>query len=154
MAANSPSLAASAVTSSTHHILPAGTLKGTRVHNFAGEELGKVDEFVLDFDSGRISYVVVSVGGFLGIGDKLFPVPWELFTMHTGDHEFFLDVDKQMLLDAPSFERTKWPDLGLNAWSAAVQAHYAQKPYWNSDITDAGDYVGDDLLDKPDRDRI
>src|SRR4051812_35624056 len=99
MAANSPSLTGSAVTSSTHHILPAGTLRGTRVHNFAGEELGKVDEFVLDFDSGRISFVVVSVGGFLGIGDKLFPVPWELFTMRTGEHEFFLDVDKQMLLD-------------------------------------------------------
>lgn len=153
MAPNLPTAATPAVIQKPR-VLAASSLRGARVRNFAGEDLGRVDEFVIDLDSGRITYVVVSMGGFLGIGDKLYAVPWELFSTHPGDHEFFLDVEKQMLLDAPGFERNRWPDMGDPAWAAAIHAHYAQKPYWNSDITDAGDYVGDDRLDKPDRDRI
>jgi len=141
MATNSPSAEVM-----PPRVLAVGSLRGARVHNFAGEQLGKVDDFAVDFDSGRISYVIVTLGGgFLGIGDRLFAVPWELFSFRTGDHELFADMEKQMLLDAPSFERSKWPDMSDENWSAAIRAHYAQKPYWNSDITDAGDYVGDDL---------
>src|SRR5258708_756370 len=99
MATNSLSLA------TAHHVHAASTWTGARVHNFAGQDLGKVDDFVLDFDSGRIAYVVVSVGGFLGLGDKLFAVPWDLFSVRTEDHVLFLDMEKQMLLDGPSFER-------------------------------------------------
>jgi sporulation protein YlmC with PRC-barrel domain len=137
-----------------HRILAAGSLKGTKVHNFAGEDLGKVDDFVLDLDSGRIAYVVLSIGGFLGIGDRLHAVPWELFSTTKQDHDLFIDVEKQMLIDAPFFERSAWPAFDDPEWSARLHAHYAQKPYWNSDITDAGDYTGDDRIDKSDRDRI
>ena len=144
-----------AVSATTNRrMLAISTLRGSHVGNCAGEELGKVDDFVVDLESGRIAYVIVSLGGFLGIGDKLVPVPWEFFSFRTEDHELFVDVEKQMLLDAPSFERSKWPDLGDEAWVGRIHGHFAQKPYWNSDITDAGDYVGDDRLDNPDRDRI
>jgi sporulation protein YlmC with PRC-barrel domain len=135
-------------------ILATSALKGSRVGNFAGEDLGKVDDLVVDIASGRLEYVVVTMGGFLGIGDKLCAVPWELFTVRAADHEFLLDIEKQMLLDAPAFERSKWPDMSDDAWGAAIHSHFAQKPYWNSDVTYAGDYAGDDTLDKPDRDRI
>src|SRR5580692_8945399 len=128
---------------STPRILATSALKGSRVGNFAGQDLGKVDDLVIDVNTGRLGYVIVSMGGFLGIGDKLFAVPWELFTVRVGDHEFLLDIEKQMLQDAPSFERTKWPDMSDDAWAASIHSHFAQKPYWNSDITYAGDYVGD-----------
>jgi sporulation protein YlmC with PRC-barrel domain len=154
MATNPQGVADPATQTSIHNVLAVSALRGSRVHNFAGEVLGKVDEFVVDLDSGRISYVVLSLGGFLRFGDRLFPVPWQLFSTRPESHEFFLDMDKQMLLDAPSFERSRWPDMEDAAWTSNIHAHYAQKPYWNSDITDAGDYVGNDLLDKPDRDRI
>jgi sporulation protein YlmC with PRC-barrel domain len=154
MAPNPPPMAPSAAAATTHRVLAASSQKGAQVHNFAGEQLGKVDDFVLDFDSGRIAFVIVSVGGFLGFGDKLFAVPWDLFSTRKDHHEFFLDVEKQMLLDAPGFERSAWPDMGDPSWAAKVHAHFAQKPYWNSEITDAGDYVGDNRYDKPDRDRI
>jgi len=154
MATNTHSMATSNFSASHHRVHAVSALKGARVHNFAGEDLGKVDDFVMDFDSGRVAYVVVAVGGFLGMGDRLFPVPWDLFTTRTEDHEFFLDVEKQMLLDAPAFDRSNWPDMGDQAWAAELTAHYSQKPYWNSDITEAGDYTGDDRLDKSDRDRI
>ena len=90
-----------------------------------------------------MGYVIVSKGGFLGIGDKLCAVPWELFTVRAADHEFLLDVEKQMLQDAPAFERSHWPDMSDGAWAESIQSHFAQKPYWNSDVTFAGDYTGE-----------
>jgi sporulation protein YlmC with PRC-barrel domain len=135
-------------------MLAASALKGSRVGNFAGEDLGKVDDLVADVTTGCLRFVIVSMGGFLGIGDRLRAVPWELFTVRAADHEFLLDIEKRMLLDAPSFERAKWPDMSDGAWAASIHSHFSQKPYWNSDITCAGDYTGDDRLDKPDRDRI
>jgi sporulation protein YlmC with PRC-barrel domain len=139
---------------STPRLLSASALKGSRVGNFAGEDLGKVDDLIVDTDKGCFGYVIVSQGGFLGIGDKLIAVPWELVTVRPADHEFLLDIEKQMLLDAPSFERNHWPDMSDGAWAAMIHSHFAQKPYWNSEVTDAGDYIGDDRLDKPDRDRL
>ena len=154
MAFNSPGAGEPAAGVKARRVLPTGSMKGAHVRNFAGEDLGKVDEFVVDFDSGRIAYVVVAVGGFLGIGEKLYAVPWDLFSVRLDDYEFYVDVDKQMLLDAPGFERSQWPDMGDAQWGDGIKTHYSQKPYWNSDITDAADYVGDDRLDKPDRDRL
>jgi hypothetical protein len=124
-------------------------VKEARVCNFSGEELGKVDEFVIDFDIGRIAYVVVAVGGFIGIGEKLFAVPWELFSIRADDHAFFLDVENQMLLDAPGFDKSRWPDMADASWGARIHSHFARKPYWESDITEAGDYAGDAPIAKP-----
>ena len=88
------------------------------------------------------------------MGEKLYAVPWELFSIRADEHALFVDIDKQMLLDAPGFERNRWPDMTDEQWAEGIHAHYAQKPYWNSDVTDAGDYVGNDTFDKADRDRI
>jgi hypothetical protein len=151
MTFNSRGQAEPSAPATAHRVLPTGNTKGAHVRNFAGEDLGKVDELVVDFDSGRIAYVIVAVGGFLGIGEKLHAVPWDLFTVRMDDHEFLVDVDKQMLLDAPGFERGQWPDMGDARWGDGIRSHFSQKPYWNSDITDAADYTGDDRYDKPDR---
>lgn len=137
---------------SQSRVLAAGTLAGDRVRNSAGEDLGKIEEIMIDIDSGRVAYAVLSFGGFLGIGDKLFAVPWEALTINTEDREFVLNVDKQVLEDAPGFDKDNWPDMADSNWGAQIHGHYGKKPYWTSDITDAGDYVGDDRLDRPDRD--
>jgi sporulation protein YlmC with PRC-barrel domain len=154
MLTNSQKAVAPTPPASISRVVSTAAMKGTHVHNFAGEDLGKVDDFVINFETGRIAYVAVSQGGFLGIGDKLFAVPWELFSVRPESRELFLDIDKQLLLDAPGFDRNDWPDMVDEAWTTQIRAHYAQKPYWNSDVTYAGDYTGDDRLDKPDRDRI
>lgn len=137
-----------------HHAIAASILKGARVHNVAGEGLGKVDDLVLDLHSGRITYVVISLGGFFGIGDKLYAVPWELFSVRPGEPELVVDVERALLENAPGFNRTRWPDMSQEAWIQAIQLHYCVKPSWNSDSTDAGDHVGDNRLDKTDRDQI
>jgi sporulation protein YlmC with PRC-barrel domain len=118
-------------------VLSAGTLAGDRVRNRAGEDLGKIEEIMLDLESGRVAYAVLSFGGFLGIGDKLFAVPWEALQLNADEHEFLLDVDKQTLENAPGFDKDNWPDMADTSWGAQVHAHYGREPYWNRD---AGDY--------------
>jgi len=125
-------------------VLTASTLTGDRVRNAAGEDLGKIENIMIDIPSGRVAYAVLSFGGFLGIGDKLFAVPWSALRIDEGEHEFVLDVDRKTLETAPGFNKDAWPDMADPAFGASVHTHYGRTPYWEHDVTDAGDYVGDD----------
>lgn len=75
----------------------ADTLMGNDVFNDQGEDLGDIKEIMLDVRAGRISYAVPSYGGLMGIGDKLFAVPWEALTLDTENKRFSLDVAKDRL---------------------------------------------------------
>jgi hypothetical protein len=99
---------------------------------------------MIDLPSGRVAYVVLSFGGFLGIGDKLFAVPWSALRVDEGEHEFILDVDRKTLENAPGFDKDNWPDMADATFGTSVHQHYGRTPYWEHDVTDAGDYVGDD----------
>lgn len=114
-------------------VLSAGTLTGDRVRNSAGEDLGKIEEIMIDVQTGRVAYAVLSFGGFLGIGDKLFAVPWQAMTLNEADHEFVLNVDKAALENAPGFDKDNWPDMADPDWGSRVFSHYGYKPYWESD---------------------
>lgn len=93
----------------------ASKIIGTRVKNPNGDSLGDIKELVLDPESGQVVYAVVSFGGVLGMGDKLFAVPWK--ALHwTRDKEYYvLDVDKDTLKKAPGFDKKHWPD-SSNKW--------------------------------------
>jgi sporulation protein YlmC with PRC-barrel domain len=125
-------------------VLSASTLKGDRVRNAAGENLGSINEIMLDVASGRVAYAVLSFGGFLGIGDKLFAVPWQALRIDEGEHEFVLDVSRETLENAPGFDKDNWPDMADADFGTEIHQHYGKTPYWVHDVTDAGDYVGDD----------
>jgi sporulation protein YlmC with PRC-barrel domain len=124
-------------------VLSAGTLAGDRVRNAAGEDLGKIEEIMIDLPSGRVAYAVLSFGGFLGIGDKLFAVPWSALSIDEGEHEFILNVDRKTLENAPGFDKDNWPDMADPSFGSQVHTHYGRTPYWEHDVTDAGDYMGD-----------
>lgn len=111
-------------------VLSAGTLTGDRVRNPAGEDLGKIEEIMIDVQTGRVAYAVLSFGGFLGIGDKLFAVPWQALTLNEADHEFVMNVDKATLENAPGFDKDNWPDMADPNWGSQVYSHYGYKPYW------------------------
>ena len=111
-------------------VLSASTLAGDPVSNAEGERLGKIEEFMIDLDSGRVAYAVLSFGGFLGVGDKLFAVPWSALHLDTESHEFVLNVDKRVLKNAPGFDKDNWPDFADRSWGAGVFGHYGIKPYW------------------------
>ena len=113
-------------------ILSAGSLTGDRVRNAAGEDRGKIEEIMLDVESGTVAYAVLSFGGFLGMGNKLFALPWEALRLNQDDHEFILDVDKAMLEQAPGFGKDDWPDMADPAWGNQIHSHYGYKPYWEA----------------------
>ncbi len=124
-------------------VLAASTIAGDRVRNRTGEDLGKIEEIMLDLQSGRVAYAVLSFGGFLGIGDKLFAVPWESLELNHEEHEFLLDVDKQTLENAPGFDKDNWPDMADTSWGSQVHSHYGQEPYWQRDANLANRSFGD-----------
>ena len=71
------------------------------------------------------------VRGFLGMGDKLFAIPWSSLKVDTVEHRFVLNVDKELLKAAPGFDKEHWPDMADRAWGAKVYTYYGAKPYWN-----------------------
>ena len=117
-----------------HHeyrrVMSAGTLAGDRVRNSAGEDLGKIEEIMIDVPTGRVAYAVLSFGGFLGMGDKLFALPWDALRLNEDEHEFILNVDKATLENAPGFAKDNWPDMADENWASQIYGHYGSKPYW------------------------
>jgi sporulation protein YlmC with PRC-barrel domain len=105
-------------------VLGAGTLNGDRVRNKAGDDLGKIEEIMIDLESGRVAYAVLSFGGFLGIGDKLFMVPWGAMTVDQSAHEFVLDVSHKQLEKAPGFDKNNWPDIADPGYGRDIDAFW------------------------------
>jgi sporulation protein YlmC with PRC-barrel domain len=114
-------------------VLAASTLAGDRVRNSAQEDLGKVDEIMIDIPSGRVAYAVLSFGGILGMGNKLFAVPWSALKVDEDEKCFILDVNKKTLEGAPGFDKSQWPDMADTTWRAEVYRYYGATPYWQHD---------------------
>jgi sporulation protein YlmC with PRC-barrel domain len=114
-------------------VLSASSLAGDRVRNNAGEDLGKIEEIMIDIHSGRVAYAVLSFGGFLGMGNKLFAVPWHALAVDLSNHEFVLDVSRETLENAPGFDKSDCPDMADPDWGAQIHRHYGRTPYWEGD---------------------
>jgi sporulation protein YlmC with PRC-barrel domain len=114
-------------------VLSANTLAGDQVKNMEGEDLGKVDEIMIDIPSGRVAYAVLSFGGILRMGNKLFAVPWDVLTVDEDQKCFILNVDRAKLENAPGFEKDNWPDMADPAWGTQIYSHYGRTPYWETE---------------------
>jgi sporulation protein YlmC with PRC-barrel domain len=112
--------------------LSAGTIKGDKVVNRAGEDLGKIEELMVDIQSGRIAYAVLSFGGFLGMGGKFFAIPWQALTLRPHEHAFLLDIPKEILEKAEGFEKDNWP-LTREGLSRTY-TYYGYQPYWQTAV--------------------
>lgn len=115
-------------------ILSANTLEGDRVKNSAGEDLGKIDEIMIDIPSGRVAYAVLSFGGVLGIGNKLFAVPWSILSVDEDEECFVLEMDQRTLQTAPGFDKDDWPDMADVTWGSEIFKHYGITPYWEETL--------------------
>lgn len=111
------------------HLMGADTLVGNDVCNADGEDLGDIKEIMLDMRSGRVSYAVLSFGGFLGMGEKLFAVPWDALTLDTENKRFTLNVNKDRLENAPGFDKDSWPDMADATWEKGIHDFYGTKSY-------------------------
>jgi sporulation protein YlmC with PRC-barrel domain len=113
-------------------VLSASTLEGDTVRNSSGEDLGKIDEIMIDIPTGRIAYAVLSFGGFLGMGDRLFAIPWSVLKVDEDNKCFLLNVDKAILEKAPGFDKSNWPDMSDTTWGSEVFSYYHAQPYWEN----------------------
>ena len=115
----------------THpNVLSATAVIGDNVVNRAGENLGKIEELMLDLEKGRVAYAVLSFGGIMGIGEKLFVIPFEALKLDASREHFTLDVDKDKLKNAPGFDMNHPPQTSDRTWGAEVYKFYGYKPYW------------------------
>lgn len=113
-------------------IMAASTLDGDKILSTDGEEVGKVKEIMLDVQAGRIAYVVMSCGGFLGIGDKLLAIPWNALTLDTTRKCFLVSLSSERIKNAPGFDKQHWPAMADATWATSVHQYYGREPYWRS----------------------
>lgn len=114
------------------NLLSMGTLSGDKVISPHEEELGKIEDFVIDIRPGQVAYIILSFVGALGVGDRFFAVPWNALELNTDKHAFVLNIDKDVLKSAPGFDRNSWPNMSSRDWGERIYAYYGQKPYWSS----------------------
>jgi len=110
-------------------LMGADTLSGNDVYNQKDEDLGDIKEIMLNMRTGRVSYAVLSFGGFLGMGEKLFAVPWNALTLDTKNKRFVLNVEKDRLKNAPGFDKDTWPNMADQSWAKGIHAFYGTHPY-------------------------
>lgn len=109
-----------------HNLVRAENVIDVPVKNSANEDLGKIEEIVLDKVNGQVSYVVLSFGGFLGLGEKLFALPWKAISYDKGNDCFILNISKDVLEKAPGFNKDEWPDMANPTWSEGINRYYNQ----------------------------
>ncbi len=104
--------------------LSSSSLKGTGIRNTKNEDLGSIEDLMINTSDGQVEYAVVSFGGFLGIGDKFFAVPLQAFTVDTINEELILNESKERLKSAPGFDKENWPKSPDSRWAQEVRSFY------------------------------
>jgi len=98
--------------------------------NLAGDNIGKLEELMIDVLTGRVAYAVLSFGGFLGFGDKLFALPWSAITVDEVNKQLIVNIAKAELEKMTGFDRDHWPDLGDLEYATGVYRQWNATPYW------------------------
>lgn len=108
----------------------ASSMIGADVVNSEGDNLGDVKEVVIDPRTGKVAYAVVSFGGFLTMGEKLFAIPFSALQYDAAENEYVLDISKERLEAAPGFDADHWPSMAEEKWNRDVYKYYERSPYW------------------------
>jgi sporulation protein YlmC with PRC-barrel domain len=111
-------------------LLRSKTLFDYRVKSPQGEDLGKIEEVMIDMEMGRVAYAVLSFGGFWGLGDKWVPVPWDAVALQPDQKILLLKIEREKIQKAPNFEPATLPDLANRSWGAVIHTYYGYPPYW------------------------
>ncbi|KTD22864.1 PRC-barrel domain-containing protein [Legionella lansingensis] len=108
-------------------IVKATNVIGVNVENAQGENLGEIEDLVLDKLQGHVEYVVLSFGGILGMGEKLVAMPWSIFTYDKDRECFVINMSKERLENAPRFDRDKWPDFSSPTLTDSINNYYGTR---------------------------
>src|SRR3569832_1248439 len=114
-------------------LMSADSLTGDSVVRTTGEDLGEIEAIMLDVPRGRVAYAEISIGGFLGMGDKRFAIPWDALTLDAERECFILDVEKDRLKNAPGFDKDHWPAMADMQWASEIHSYYWSLPFCEQD---------------------
>lgn len=108
----------------TNHVVNANDVIGVNVENMQGDNLGKIEALMLDKLNGKVNYVVLSYGGFLGMGNKLFAMPWSIFSYNKDKDCFQIPLNEEQLKNSPGFDKDSWPNMSDKMWSDSITRYY------------------------------
>ncbi len=117
----------------THSLIPADRVNGTTVYDTAGQKLGKIEDVAIDKVSGHVAYAILSFGGFLGMGENYYPVPWSVLKYDVDKGGYIVPLDKMSVEKAPSFQPKElggWNDMHARDDLYAYYAPYGATPFW------------------------
>lgn len=104
--------------------LTATSIIGDNIENPQGEDLGKIDNLMINLSTGEIEYAVVEFGSFLGVGGKLFAVPFQELRLDPERRIFILNRDKEYLKESPGFDKSHWPETNDHSYFDNVRMYY------------------------------
>ena len=120
---------ATATAHPNHALISSEDVEGTNVYDAKGKKIGEIDHLMIDKISGRVTYAVISFGGFLGLGHSHYPVPWAALKYDSNLGGYVTGITEEQLKDAPAFSDDAWTDRNLEA---QVHKHYNAPPYWGA----------------------
>ena len=113
-----------------HDLISSARVEGTPVYNQDGEKVGHVKEVMLNKKTGQVAYAVMSFGGFLGIGERYHPLPWDVLDYDPAKHGYVVTLDKKALENAPSFGPEESERLLDRGYLSGMYDYYGSAPYW------------------------
>lgn len=118
-----------ATSTPNRNLISSGDVQGTDVYSPQEEKIGDIDHLMIDKQSGRVLYAVMSFGGFLGLGQSHYPVPWSALHYDTSLGGYMTNITEDQLRNAPSFSDGSFTN---RDWEQRVHQHYNAQPYWTS----------------------
>jgi hypothetical protein len=118
---------ATATVHPNHTLISSEDVEGTNVYDPAGTKIGDIDHLMIDKVSGRVTYAVMSFGGFLGLGHSHYPIPWGALKYDTNLGGYVTGITERQLKDSPAFSDDSYSDRN---WETAVHQHYGTPFYW------------------------
>src|SRR5580692_1984688 len=117
-------------TQETTRLISTEKVVGANVENTDGDNLGHIEEIMIDKISGRVGYAVLNYGSFLGMGGKLFALPWDILKYDTRRDAYIIGIPEERLKNAPSFDANTWPDLGDRTFGKQIHDYYGSTADW------------------------
>ena len=110
-----------------HSLIASDRVEGTAVRRPNGDRIGHIERLMIDKVSGKVSYAILSFGGFLGMGTNLLPLPWARLSYNPRFEAYQLDIDDEELRRAPSFRADRDFDWGDRSQEAALHRYYESR---------------------------
>jgi sporulation protein YlmC with PRC-barrel domain len=118
-------------TNPSGHLIAAKQVQGTAVFDTGLEKLGSIEDVMIDKATGRVAYAILSHGGFLGMGDRYYPLPWAKLSYNTEMGGYVVDIDRDVLEGAPSYTDAATASWADEAWGRGIYTYYGVHPFWD-----------------------